>query len=565
MNQKARETGRFSWSGMTNERRFARYFWDSVLACMGALLVTGVIAAFRLYPRIPNISLVYLLVVLALASARGLFPAILSSIIAFLSFDFFLVPPLFTFTIAKVDEWLALFVFLVTAVITGQLASALRQRAEQARRREHETRILYELLREINREESLARQLNIIAQAVVDVFYGWGVRDCAILLPDERGKLVLQASARHPVAQLIIPADELATASQVMSQLQTMDVHDALLSPRSSQSYAQRVVVRSTLSTQTIQRYVRMVPLKLGQRVVGVLRLSMEDDPHLFDKERSLGIDQERTNPRTAFFWAFVDQAASVIERERLRLENLQVEVLRRTDALRAALLSSISHDLRTPLSSIKAAASSLLQEDVQWDEEARHSFALTIVGEADRLNRLVANLLDMSKIEAGVLIPEKEWYPIDELIHDVLGRMQPQLQGRSVVTTIPEELPPVELDYLQIDQVLTNLIENAARYTPPGSPIEVSARLQENAVEVSVADHGPGIPRADLERVFDKFYRVMETQTRLTRTTGTGLGLAVCKGLIEAHGGRIWVENHAGAVFRFTLPVHHLEDMKHE
>lgn len=565
MNQKARETGRFSWSGMTNERRFARYFWDSVLACMGALLVTGVIAAFRLYPRIPNISLVYLLVVLALASARGLFPAILSSIIAFLSFDFFLVPPLFTFTIAKVDEWLALFVFLVTAVITGQLASALRQRAEQARRREHETRILYELLRDINREESLARQLIIIAQAVVDVFYGWGVRDCAILLPDERGKLVLQASARHPVAQLIIPADELATASQVMSQLQTMDVHDALLSPRSSQSYAQRVVVRSTLSTQTIQRYVRMVPLKLGQRVVGVLRLSMEDDPHLFDKERSLGIDQERTNPRTAFFWAFVDQAASVIERERLRLENLQVEVLRRTDALRAALLSSISHDLRTPLSSIKAAASSLLQEDVQWDEEARHSFALTIVGEADRLNRLVANLLDMSKIEAGVLIPEKEWYPIDELIHDVLGRMQPQLQGRSVVTTIPEELPPVELDYLQIDQVLTNLIENAARYTPPGSPIEVSARLQENAVEVSVADHGPGIPRADLERVFDKFYRVMETQTRLTRTTGTGLGLAVCKGLIEAHGGRIWVENHAGAVFRFTLPVHHLEDMKHD
>src|SRR5205085_8372201 len=149
--------------------------------------------------------------------------------------------------------------------------------------------------------------------------------------------------------------------------------------------------------------------------------------------ELPLEVERERLNPRTAFFWTFLDQAASIIERARLHRESLQVEVLQRTDALRAALLSSVSHDLRTPLASIKAAASSLLQEDVQWDEETRRSFTLAIEREADRLNRLVGNLLDMSRIEGGALKPEKEWYPVDELIHDVLDHMQPVLQGRTV------------------------------------------------------------------------------------------------------------------------------------
>ena len=546
--------------------RWKRYSSDSMLAILGALLVTGIIFIFKLYPRIPNISVAYLLIVLALASTRGMFAAVVASLVAFLSFDFFLVPPLFTFTIGKVDEWLALFIFLATAITTGQLASALRLRADQARRREREARILYELLRDTNREEDLERQLRIIARAVVDVFSPWGVRDCAILLPDAHGKLVMEASTRNMKEPETLLPDETATAAWVMGQAQTAELHDVLLAPQASDSYAQRVVLRGTNIGHQVRRFARMVPLKLGQRVVGVLRLSMEDDPRLFDIERSLGVERERSHPDSAFFWSFVDQAASVIERERLRRESLQVEVLQRTDALRAALLSSVSHDLRTPLSSIKAAASSLLQEDVQWDDEARHSFALAIVRESDRLNRLVANLLDMSRIEAGVLKPEKEWYPLDELIHDVLGRMQPMFQGREVRTEIPDDLPPVELDYLQIDQVLTNLLENAMRYTPPGSPIDISVQLCEDSVMVSVADRGPGVPPSDVERVFDKFYRVLNTE-KAARTTGSGLGLAVCRGLIEAHGGRIWVENRqgGGAIFRFTLPLRKAEGMQHD
>src|SRR6266516_1184268 len=538
------------------ETNWMRYVGNSILAVVGALLVTVVIYMFQLYPRIPNISLLYLLLVLALASTRGLYAAIVASVVAFLSFDFFLVPPFYTFTIAKFDEWLALFVFLVTAIIAGQLASALRQRAEQARRREQETRILYELVLATISEEGLDRQLGMIARAVVDVFSSWGVRDCEILLPDTKGKLIVQGSAKQPLDEVTLSPDEEATASWVMSQAQMVELHDVALVPQKSSNYASRAIVRSTANKEQIRRYIRMIPLKMGQKVVGVLCLFMADNPRLFALERSPGAEGERSSSQTAFFWTFVDQATSVIERARLRSESLQIEVLKRTDALRAALLSSISHDLRTPLASIKASASSLLQEDVQWSDEERRSFTLAIEREADRLNRLVANLLDMSRIEGGALKPEKEWYPIDELIHDVLGRMQSILQNRTVQTDLPSDLPPVQLDYLQIDQVLTNLIENAVRYTPSDSPIEISAHVQGDQMVISIADRGPGIPPADLERVFDKFYRVLGRTTE--RPTGSGLGLAVSRGLIEAHGGRIWAENRegGGAVFRFTLPL---------
>ena len=536
------------------EPQWRRYLGDSAIAIIGSLLITTIIYTLHFYPSIPNISLAYLLVVLVLASTRGLYAAVLSALVAFFSFDFFLVPPLYTFTIARPEEWVALFVFLATAIITGQLASALHRRAEQASRQAREMRILYELVRATNDEEELERQLSVVVHAVVDVFSSWGVRDCAILLPNEGGKLTIRASAKRTEERPALSPDEEATASWVMKQAQTVELHDVSLAPQRSTGFSPRAIVRSSTSTQPVRRYVRMIPLKIGAKTVGVLRLQLEDDPRLFTHEKSLGIDWDRTNPDTTFFWTFLDQATSIIERARLRSESLQIELLQRTDALRAALLSSVSHDLRTPLSSIKAAASSLLQEDVQWDEEARRSFAVAIENEADRLNRLVGNLLDMSRIEGGALKPEKEWYPVDELIHDVLGHMQTLLRDRTVVTDLPEDMPPVELDYLQIDQVLTNLLENAVHYTPPETPIEISAHVEGEEMVISVADRGPGVPAVDLERIFDKFYRVLGTQ----RTTGSGLGLAVCKGLVEAHGGRIWAENRdgGGAVFRFTLPI---------
>src|SRR5256714_2465995 len=545
--------------------RWRRYLIDSILAIVGTLFITAIIYTLHLYPTIPNISLAYLLIVLALASTRGLYAAVLSALVAFSSFDYFLVPPYYTFTIARFEEWLALFVFLATAIITGQLASAMRLRAEQASRQARETRILYELVRATNSEEDLEQQLSIVAHAIVDVFSSWGVRDCAILLPGAGGKLTLQASALQVDEEAKLSSDEEATASWVMTQDQAVELHDVSLAPQLSTSAAPRAIVRSTAAIHPMRRYMRMIPLKMGQKVVGVVRLLIEDDPRLFTREKSLGIDRDRSNPATTCSWTFLDQAAPVIEGAGLRRESLKIELLKSPDTLRAALLSSVSHDLRTPLSSIKAAASSLLQEDVQWDEEARRSFALAIEHEADRLNRLVGNLLDMSRIEGGALKPEKEWYPVDELIHDVLDHMQPVLQGRTVQNHLPDDLPPVELDYLQMDQVLTNLIENAVRYTPPESPIEVSAQIDGEQMVISVADRGPGIPQADKERIFDKFYRVLATQRNAATIPGSGLGLAVSKGLVEAHGGHIWVGDRqgGGSIFRFTLPVRKAEGIE--
>jgi two-component system sensor histidine kinase KdpD len=532
-----------------------RYLADTLLGIVAPSCVTAFIYRFQLYPTIHDISVIYLLAVLALASTRGRYSAILASVVAFFSFDFFLVPPLFLLTIGKLEEWVALFIFLVTAIITGQLASALRRRAEQASQRESETRALYELLSATTREESLERQLAIVAREIVKNFTFAGIRNCTILLPDEDGKLSLRVDAYQAINQAQLVPDQEQTALAVMHEGKIVDLYTASASPGKLVEHWFR---RAMSAKHPGRLYVRMIPLQMGKRVVGVMSLLMEDNPERFMLEREQGIEKVQVNPQAAFFWTFLDQATSVIERARLRRESLRIELLQRTDALRSALLSSVSHDLRTPLSAIKAAASSLLQEDVQWNEEERQSFAISIEREADRLNRLVGNLLDMTRIEGGALKPEKEWYPIDELIHDVLGHMQFLLHDREVRTDIPADLPPVELDYLQIGQVLTNLLENAARYTPSSSPIELSAQVVNGEMQVSIADRGPGIPPADLERVFDKFYRVLSTTRDKKNVTGSGLGLAVCLGLVEAHGGHIWAENRpgGGAIFSFTLPL---------
>jgi two-component system, OmpR family, sensor histidine kinase KdpD len=551
--------------GKSKTRSWQQYLLDTVVAFVGTMLVTGIIAVLQLYPRIPNISIAYLLVILALASTRGRYASILASLVAFLSFDFFLVPPLYVFTISSIEEWIALFVFLVTAILTSQLAVTLRQRVEQSHLRERETRTLYDLVRVTNREDEPEQQLHAIAVAIVDVFSSWGVHDCAILQPDASGTLRVQASAYQPAEQIMLSSDEKAIASWVMTHGRSMGLYDDdSLATTTSARFVQRVVVRITKDGRTVRRSLRLIPLKTGQQVVGVLRLRILDDSSQLAKDEKLEEDQDQPNARTAFFWTFLEQASSLIERARLRRENLRIAVLQRTDELRAALLSSVSHDLRTPLASIKAAASSLLQEDVQWDEETKRSFARSIEREADRLNRLVSNLLDMSRIEDGALKPEKELYMIPELIQDVFGRLQPLLHGRILQTQVATDLPPVELDYMQIDQVLTNLIENAVRYTPKNSPIEVSAHCEGAQIVISVADRGPGIPPGDLDRVFDKFYRVLDGKQTTGHPTGSGLGLAVCKGLVEAHGGRIWAEPRkgGGVVFSVSLPLGVMEEV---
>jgi two-component system sensor histidine kinase KdpD len=288
------------------------------------------------------------------------------------------------------------------------------------------------------------------------------------------------------------------------------------------------------------------VPLRAGGRTLGVLGVADQGD------RRPLSA-AERTVLGT-----FADQTAVALERLTLLHEAERAEVLARTDELKSALMSAVSHDLRTPLASIIASVTSLLEPGMQWDEETREDFLQGIYEEAQRLNRLVSNLLDMSRIEGGALHPQKDWYGVDEVIRAVLERLASRLASYSVTTDVAPDLPLVLLDFTEIDQVLTNLVENALKYTRPGTPICIAARRRGADIEVSVTDSGPGVPPRHLARLFDKFYRGESGTTAGFRPQGMGLGLAICKGLIEAHGGRIAARNvpEGGLQITFTLPI---------
>lgn len=259
------------------------------------------------------------------------------------------------------------------------------------------------------------------------------------------------------------------------------------------------------------------------------------------------------TSSERRLLQTFASQGALALERAWLVQAESRARVLEESDELKSAILSSVSHELRTPLSTIKAAASSLRSRDVSWDSPARTDLIAAIDDEADHLNMLVGNLLDMSRIESGVLKPKREWNILPEIVEGVLGRMKHLAGEHKFDVDVSESLPLVPVDYVQMEQVFTNLVSNSLKYAPAHSVVGIRARLEGQAIHVQVSNQGPQVPPEDLERIFDKFYRI----TAADRVTGTGLGLSICRGIIEAHGGRIWAENVSdGLVFNFTLPL---------
>jgi K+-sensing histidine kinase KdpD len=287
------------------KKNWRQYLIDSVMAVGGVLVLTGIIYAFHLYPTIPNISIIYLLIILVLASTRGRYAAILAAVVAFLSFDFFLIPPLYTFVISRWEEWLALIVFLVTALITSQLATVTRQSVEQARLREREAQILYEAGRVINSTDRLDEQLDSIALSLVRVFSPWGVRECALLLPDEKGALRIQADAPVRIELFTLSPEEMEAAREVMVQGKIREVNQASSAsqPASSGQYP----------------VLRLIPLKTSNQVLGVLCLRIEDGVSWFASNQRMQEELEQPTDQATFFWTFLDQAILVIEQARLR------------------------------------------------------------------------------------------------------------------------------------------------------------------------------------------------------------------------------------------------------
>ncbi|TAK10235.1 MAG: two-component system sensor histidine kinase KdbD, partial [Candidatus Manganitrophaceae bacterium] len=249
----------------------------------------------------------------------------------------------------------------------------------------------------------------------------------------------------------------------------------------------------------------------------------------------------------------FANLMANAIERAVLAEEGQQAQVMIESERMRNALLSAVSHDLRTPLAAIAGAVSSLFEGKVDFDPKTRKQLIQSIYDEVMWMDRLVNNLLYMTRLESGAIQLRKEPLPLEEVVGAALVRLEKKLSDRPVTTQVPTDAPLVPMDGVLIEEVLINLLENATKYTPPGSPVELSAEFDKEQVTISVSDRGPGIPPGEEQRIFDKFYR-----TGPKRTRGVGLGLAICRGVVEVHGGRIWVENRpdGGAIFRFTLPA---------
>ncbi|HEU5103935.1 MAG TPA: ATP-binding protein [Roseiflexaceae bacterium] len=284
--------------------------------------------------------------------------------------------------------------------------------------------------------------------------------------------------------------------------------------------------------------------LRAGEQIIGLLRVAVVPELPM------LAPNQQRLLETLA------NQAALALERSRLAQAAARAEALAESDRLKSSLLSAVSHDLRTPLAAITAAADELMADDVQWTRPAILDFAQIIKSEATQLYHLVLNMLDLTRIEAGVLRPQRGWYNVAEIIYRVLQRLAPSLEGRPIDLHVPDDLPLIPVDYIQLEQILWNVLQNALTYAPPASALSIVARQQSGSVILTIGDCGPGIPAEERTRVFEKFYRL--SRTHQAGQPGAGLGLAICKGLVEAHGGEIAIGDRegGGALVTIRLPL---------
>ena len=476
--------------------------------------------------------MLYLLAVLAAAALFGSRPAIFAAVVSFAAYNFFFIKPHYTLAVAGDDQWIALGLLLASGVITGQLASLMRERAREAERRENEAVVLYDVVRLMS-EPDVQRAVTEVAERLRSAL-ALG----AVLLAFGR-EAPVQVEAVSGDAEAIGLAREAASLAEMILGAGRSPARGERGAPG---RWIRVVRPRSRTGEHVPRGRVRTVPVQVeGRQVASLILVRGAGAPQFSPADDRL-------------LSAVAHQLGLTLQRMRLQHEATEAEALRRTDELRSALINAVSHDLRTPLSSILASAGSLLQDDVSWAEDERRGFAQAIVDEAQRLDRLVGNLLDLSRIESGNIRPEKGWYDLGSLVNEVAGRLRWLTARHTLRIEAPDDLPPVRFDYVEIDQVLSNLLENAVSHTPPGTEIVLSVVRLGDSVEVAVADSGPGIPPADLPHVFKPFYRVAGEKAG----AGAGLGLAVARGLVEAHGGRLTVENRTegGARFSFTLPL---------
>jgi two-component system sensor histidine kinase KdpD len=475
-----------------------------------------------------SVTMGFLTAILAVATTAGLWPSVAAVIASVLSYNFFFLPPLYTFTIADPRNVVALFFFGIAALVASQLASRLREQTLAARSRARTTEELYGFSRKVAAIASLDDLLWASAYQVASMLR----LSVVVLLPEGEG---LAVRAGYP------PEDVLEEA----------DLAAATLCFRNNKPAGR--------GADTLPGARRLfIPLATAPGPVGVLGLDagLDTTPDTPGERSLLGPGQRR------LLDALADQIAVAIERIRLAEDVVQAQRHAETERLRSALLTSLSHDLRTPLAAILGAATGLETYGATLPPAERDSLLRTIREEAERLSQFVANLLDMTRLAAGAVTARREPVDLDEAVGSALRRAGRTLDAHRVATDLPAGLPMVDLDPVLFEQVLVNLLDNASKYTPEGSTITLAARAAGDSVELTVEDEGPGIPTDIMPRIFEKFVRAEGADRR---RAGTGLGLAICRGFLTAMGATITAANrndpghgeHGGAVFTLTLPVH--------
>jgi two-component system sensor histidine kinase KdpD len=461
-----------------------------------ATIVLLVLAYRRLPVNPTTVALTFLLVVLLLASRWGLTVAITTAVVATLAFNYYFLPPIHTFTIADPQNWIALLAFLASAIVASRLAERARREALNATRRRKEVERLYSLSQQLLATDNVMELLNSIPHYVRDAF---GLKAAAMFLP--KRKAVYRTGVDHP---------ELSE-----EQLESVSGRGELVVDEEQQ--------------------LCFVPLRIGVKPVGSLGL-----------EGSV-LSRETLEAVGSLIAISIERAGAV--------ETLtRAEAARESETLRSALLDSVTHEFRTPLTSIKASVTTLLSTP-QIDSEGQKELLTVIDEEADRLNRLVGEAAEMAQLDAQQVELRRETYAVRQVVEAALEKSKQVLAGREVKLQLPESLPPVRIDLERIAEVLVQLLENAAKYSPPGTPITISAEPAGKMVDLSIADRGPGIDDMEQSLIFEKFYRGRDQRYRVQ---GTGMGLAIAKAIVEAHGGTIGVTSQldCGSVFHFTVPA---------
>jgi two-component system sensor histidine kinase KdpD len=492
-----------------------------VVVAFSLALATGLAALMHGPLGVSDAAIVYLLAVVAVGMGYGSWMAVGTSVASFLLYDFFFVKPLYTFSIAAPEEWLDLLLFFVVAIAIGRLSALQLQRRREAELRSNEARAMFAMSRDIATAATALEAAPLLAARLVReaemarVWIGLGdsIHEERVVADTGVGELRPSVATRWTLH---------STSADM--QPSWAKVRETVVLRASERQEARESRLRQFRDDEPFT--VLRVPITVGGEIIG-----------------SLWATRPPTDPfpgrsHSRLMAAAADQLGQSVVRDRLAAEATALEVARQGDALKSAVLDSVSHDLRTPLAAIRAAAGNLMDPDVVLKPEEARAIAGSIDLEAQRLSRLVRNMLDLGRIEGGALHPSLELYDLADLVDPVVERMTPSLAPAHVNVDVPAELPAVQVDAIFVDQILTNLLENAARYAA-GKQINVSAKAVGDQVWLIVADAGPGVPAAVLPHLFERFYRAPRRQGSRSEG-GSGIGLAVVKGLTEAMGGSV-------------------------